>query len=102
MQRFREVLIRPKSKQADVLQAGGTAAKWLAIGMAPAEEQVGLNLWLSSSHRPIGEELPAPCPEEGEAEQVLGPEAAREMASQGTSPSHSSGSPDRASASTKL
>jgi len=102
MQRFGEVLTWPKSKQADVLQAGETAAKRLGLGLAPAEEQVDLSLCLSSSHWPVGEEVPAPCPEEGEAEQVLGPAAARETASQGTSPSHSSGSPARASASTKL
>lgn len=49
--------------------------------MAPAEELVDLNLWLPSSHRLIGEGLPAPCPEEEEAEErVLGPEVARETA----------------------
>lgn len=46
------------------------------MGTAPAEERADLNPWPSSSHRLMGEELPVPGPEEGEAEGMRGPAAA--------------------------
>lgn len=96
MQRSMEVLIWTKPEQAVVLQAAGTAATCGAragFSWAEGRSQSVATLFPWTEQR---------CPRALLGRQwMLGPTVARETPSQGTSPSHSSGSSAQASVSIK-